>query len=114
MPNVERVLGTVMEDSSNPVVPVADSRKFANRPPGRATGLAGLNSSTNAPPPNRIPSNPPSATSPTGGGQTQHEVLQNFFQSLLSSKDRAGGKDRNAATGQSPPKTSGQSEDAST
>jgi dynein light intermediate chain 1, cytosolic len=23
-------------------------------------------------------------------GQTQHEVLQNFFQSLLSSKDRAG------------------------
>lgn len=28
-------------------------------------------------------------TSP-GGGQTQHEVLQNFFQSLLSSKDRPG------------------------
>lgn len=29
--------------------------------------------------------------SPTSGGQTQHEVLQNFFQSLLSSKDRASG-----------------------
>lgn len=26
--------------------------------------------------------------SPGSGGQTQHEVLQNFFQSLLSSKDR--------------------------
>ncbi|KAI6034907.1 dynein light intermediate chain-domain-containing protein [Pisolithus orientalis] len=38
------------------------------------------------------------------GGQTQHEVLQNFFQSLLSSKDRAGqsaAASRTAAT-QSP------------
>lgn len=108
MPNVERVLGTVMEDSSNIVVPVADSRKYANRPSGRPTGLAGLNSSTNGPPSSRVPSNPPSATSPTGGGQTQHEVLQNFFQSLLSSK---GGKDR--GSGQSPPKTGGQTEDTS-
>lgn len=29
-------------------------------------------------------------SSPGSGGQTQHEVLQNFFQSLLSSKDRPG------------------------
>lgn len=48
----------------------------------------------------------PTANSPSPtGGQTQHEVLQNFFQSLLSSKDRAG-----AAAGQtksSPPKANG-------
>lgn len=31
-----------------------------------------------------------SATSP-GGGSSQHEVLHNFFQSLLSTKDRGGG-----------------------
>ncbi|KAF8559427.1 DLIC-domain-containing protein [Imleria badia] len=39
----------------------------------------------------RAPTSPtPSAPQSSTGGQTQHEVLQNFFQSLLSSKDRAG------------------------
>jgi dynein light intermediate chain 1, cytosolic len=43
-------------------------------------------------PPGRGPGSPtPAAASPSPtSGQTQHEVLQNFFQSLLSSKDRAG------------------------
>ncbi|KAF8138908.1 dynein light intermediate chain-domain-containing protein [Boletus edulis] len=44
------------------------------------------------------------------GGQTQHEVLQNFFQSLLSSKDRAGASaaaSRAAAAGSSLPRTNG-------
>ncbi|KAI6018310.1 dynein light intermediate chain-domain-containing protein [Pisolithus marmoratus] len=48
------------------------------------------------------------------GGQTQHEVLQNFFQSLLSSKDRAGqsaAASRTAAT--QPPKTNGNADDTS-
>jgi dynein light intermediate chain 1, cytosolic len=46
----------------------------------------------------------PVATSPSPtGGQTQHEVLQNFFQSLLSSKDRAG----TSAARTSPPTTNG-------
>lgn len=49
----------------------------------------------------------PSTTSPSPtGGQTQHEVLQNFFQSLLSSKDRAGASAA-AQTKTSPPKTNG-------
>jgi dynein light intermediate chain 1 len=48
----------------------------------------------------------PSNTSPSPtGGQTQHEVLQNFFQSLLSSKDRAGASA--AQTRTSPPQTNG-------
>lgn len=39
----------------------------------------------------RAPTSPTlSASASSPGGQTQHEVLQNFFQSLLSSKDRAG------------------------
>ncbi|KZP20124.1 hypothetical protein FIBSPDRAFT_542861 [Athelia psychrophila] len=42
---------------------------------------------------------------PAAGGQTQHEVLQNFFNSLLSSKDRAGGSP--GATKSSPPKANG-------
>lgn len=119
MPHVERVLND-MENStitpSNPVNQAADPRKFPNRPPGRPAGIAGLNASTNVPPSTRMPasSNPPSATSPTGGPQSQHEVLQHFFQSLLSSKDRAGGRDRNATTASPPAKTNGQTEDAST
>lgn len=48
--------------------------------------------------------NSPTANSPSPtGGQTQHEVLQNFFQSLLSSKDRAGAS-ATAQTRGSPPK----------
>lgn len=51
----------------------------------------------------------PTIPSPNpAGGQTQHEVLQNFFQSLLSSKDRAGASASAAAqTKTSPPKTNG-------
>jgi dynein light intermediate chain 1 len=49
----------------------------------------------------------PTANSPSpAGGQTQHEVLQNFFQSLLSSKDRAGASAA-AQTRTSPPRTNG-------
>lgn len=51
---------------------------------------------------------PSTATSPSPtGGQTQHEVLQNFFQSLLSSKDRAGAAAAAPPTRTSPPKTNG-------
>ncbi|KIK63873.1 hypothetical protein GYMLUDRAFT_40961 [Collybiopsis luxurians FD-317 M1] len=54
-----------------------------------------------------LPLSPGGGGSPTsassGGGQTQHEVLQNFFQSLLSSKDRpgsagSGGRERKKST----------------
>ncbi|EEB91456.1 hypothetical protein MPER_10178, partial [Moniliophthora perniciosa FA553] len=77
LPNVERALSE-MESGiggvNGPSVP--DSRK-AGRPPGVKTN------------PGRPPSSPsPLPTSPSPTGQTQHEVLQNFFQSLLSNKDR--------------------------
>ena len=39
----------------------------------------------------RPPASPGLPGSPGPEGRTQHEVLQNFFQSLLSSRDRAGG-----------------------
>ncbi|KAF5363392.1 hypothetical protein D9756_000241 [Leucocoprinus leucothites] len=117
MPNVERVLNE-MENSNilppNPVNPAADPRKFPNRPPGRSAGLGALNVPTNVAPGARAPSssNPGSSTSPTGP-QPQHEVLHNFFQSLLSS--RAGGRDRNAAAATSPTaKMNGQTEDTNT
>ncbi|KXN92343.1 Cytoplasmic dynein 1 light intermediate chain 1 [Leucoagaricus sp. SymC.cos] len=119
MPHVERVLNDLENSTISPstsVNPAVDPRKFPNRPPGRPTGIAGLNVPTNAPPSNRVlnPSNPGSATSPTGGPQPQHEVLHNFFQSLLSSRDRVGGRDRNAVTTQSPARTNGQTEDTNT
>ncbi|EKM79910.1 hypothetical protein AGABI1DRAFT_119961 [Agaricus bisporus var. burnettii JB137-S8] len=113
MPNVERVLND-MENStiaaSNSTNQAAEARKFPNRPTGRPGGIAGLNASTNATPSARTPTSPPT-TSPTGGQPSQHEVLQHFFQSLLSSKDRAGGKDRNAANTSPPAKTNGQTEE---
>jgi len=63
-------------------------------------------------------STPPTLATSTGGtgGQTQHEVLQNFFQSLLSSKDRAGqsaAASRTAAATQLPKTNGNASDDAS-
>ena len=59
----------------------------------------------------RAPASPTlSASQSSTGGQTQHEVLQNFFQSLLSSKDRAGASaaaSRAAAAAPSLPKSNG-------
>jgi dynein light intermediate chain 1 len=54
----------------------------------------------------RPPISPTIPSPNAAGGQTQHEVLQNFFQSLLSSKDRAGASAA-AQTKTSPPKTNG-------
>lgn len=45
----------------------------------------------------RSPVSPTGNTGQSPGGQSQHEVLQNFFQSLLSSKDRSGGASRGVA-----------------
>lgn len=60
----------------------------SRRLPRTAAGLAPVGTSVA---PGRAPGSPTPAASPSPtSGQTQHEVLQNFFQSLLSSKDRAG------------------------
>ncbi len=94
LPNVERAL-TEMEGGAggpaalNMSVSGDAARKLPSRGTGRpsASGLSvpgvptgGSRSQGTSP---TIPPSP----SPTNG-QTQHEVLQNFFQSLLSSKDR--------------------------
>ncbi|KAG7097328.1 hypothetical protein E1B28_004687 [Marasmius oreades] len=74
LPNVERVLSEM--ESGVGGAGLGDSRK-GGRPPANVK-------TTTRPPssPTQVPQSP----SPTG--QTQHEVLQNFFQSLLSNKDR--------------------------
>lgn len=93
LPNVERALTDMEQGSSaNASQPAAEPNRKMPRPTrapmaplstGGATVTHGLGRSTSGSPSNV------GSPSPTGG-QTQHEVLQNFFQSLLSSKDRAG------------------------
>jgi dynein light intermediate chain 1, cytosolic len=86
LPNVERAL-TDME------IGIGGGAGAANPDPSRkitrnAAALAPVGTSAA---PGRSPGSPTPAASPSPtSGQTQHEVLQNFFQSLLSSKDRAG------------------------
>ncbi|EIM87879.1 DLIC-domain-containing protein [Stereum hirsutum FP-91666 SS1] len=104
MPNVERAL-TEMEASSafTPTGPMSagginlvgpDSpgtplgRKGSGRNPTRAPNAG--NASAAGPGARSDLSSSVMGSSPGSGGQTQHEVLQNFFQSLLSSKDRPG------------------------
>ncbi|KAF9006656.1 hypothetical protein BDQ17DRAFT_1389437 [Cyathus striatus] len=65
------------------------------RPPGLSALGTSVNAATGRPPGSPGPAASPSPTS----GQTQHEVLQNFFQSLLSSKDRPGGNAGGASRG---------------
>ncbi|TFY82754.1 hypothetical protein EWM64_g1248 [Hericium alpestre] len=92
LPNVERALSE-MEGGAGLGTSVLNSeaaRKLTGRPAARAgANVASLTASVG--PGGRSPTSPsmPGTPSPTNG-QTQHEVLQNFFQSLLSSKDRAG------------------------
>ena len=73
LPNVERAM--VEMESGSGGAGLGDSRK-GGRPPG------GIKTARAPSSPTQVPHSP----SPTG--QTQHEVLQNFFQSLLSNKDR--------------------------
>lgn len=55
------------------------------------------------------PTSPMVGSSPSPTGQTQHEVLQNFFKSLLNTKDRGGvspgtsGVSPGVGTGRVPP-----------
>ncbi|EPQ59183.1 hypothetical protein GLOTRDRAFT_113948 [Gloeophyllum trabeum ATCC 11539] len=92
LPNVERAL-TDMETGSGAVatqaggevprkISRASSRPTATLATGGTGAPHGLGRSTSGSPAN--------VGSPSPTGQTQHEVLQNFFQSLLSSKDRPG------------------------
>jgi dynein light intermediate chain 1 len=79
----------------------AATRVGAARPAGAAVGRPASLSTLGPVSPTSIsttrsPVSPPNpGQSP--GGQSQHEVLQNFFQSLLSTKDRTGNVSRGAA-----------------
>ncbi|GBE79865.1 DLIC-domain-containing protein [Sparassis latifolia] len=78
--------------------------RAAGRPPSTLTvpSAGGAGRST-VPSPTLSSAGSPSPT----GGQTQHEVLQNFFQSLLSSKDRTGAGASAASGRAASPKANG-------
>lgn len=101
LPNVERAL-TEMEGGPNVLntsVREEGARKTSGRTSTRApaVGLAVPGPGDNA---RRSPVPSPTLSSSPSNGPTQHEVLQNFFQSLLSSKDRPSGSSRtNSGTG---------------
>ncbi|OBZ70333.1 Cytoplasmic dynein 1 light intermediate chain 1 [Grifola frondosa] len=102
LPNVERAL-TDMEGGigggANPLATSTNGDPHESGPQDVRTPAA--------------PSPSPStATSPNAAGQTQHEVLQNFFQSLLSSKDRvaSGAPATKMATSKSNESTNGTDE----
>ncbi|KAI0082346.1 hypothetical protein K474DRAFT_1585636 [Panus rudis PR-1116 ss-1] len=112
LPNVEKAL-TEMEggisstttNSLNASVAGEPSRKASSRSSARQP--TSLNVPAAGVPPGRSPvASPALSPSASSGGQTQHEVLQNFFQSLLSSKDRAG---VNTTSKSPPPRTNGMS-----
>lgn len=94
LPNVEKALaemetglggGSALNASVNGDAARRLSRGGA-RPTSGLSAVGGTGASTTGRTASPTLSSSPSST----GGQTQHEVLQNFFQSLLSSKDRAG------------------------
>lgn len=94
LPNVERALSE-MESAMGPtgasnLGTTATGRLGARPPVGRAgSGLGTATSPTSAA--MRAPTSPNLGGQGAAGSQTQHEVLQNFFQSLLNTRgDRTG------------------------
>ena len=118
LPNVERALMEMEVGISGSPTGAGDAARRANRTSGRPLTAAGLTAvGTSAPSTatgrgQTSPSLSVATPSPTGG-QTQHEVLQNFFQSLLSSKDRAGAGNSSKPTTQPKANGSGSAEEGS-
>ena len=103
LPNVERAMSEMETGMGGPSLNASIAGRPSTRtaaPAGRPAGLATLASTGPAGiAGSRSPVSPsPGGVSPNPGaaGQTQHEVLQNFFQSLLSTKDRAAGSARSS------------------
>ena len=97
LPNVERALSEMESGIGAASTTTIEGATTTRRLTGRAAGRPGLSQlGTSSSPTNigaRSPGSPaanPTIPSPGAGGQSQHEVLQNFFQSLLSTntKDR--------------------------
>ncbi|KAG9317814.1 dynein light intermediate chain-domain-containing protein [Chiua virens] len=112
LPNVEKALADMESGLGGSGALNAsvngDARRLSrgSARPTSGLGAAGAAASTTG----RTPTSPNlSASQSATGGQTQHEVLQNFFQSLLSSKDRAGAAaaSRAAAAAPSLPQSNG-------
>ncbi|KAJ3991887.1 dynein light intermediate chain-domain-containing protein [Lentinula boryana] len=109
LPNVERLFMEMEGSSSDRLSSSLNDRPSSghDRRTRPTTNRPTMLTSTGASPPSgKAPSSPSptSGVSPTGGaqsaggsGQSQHEVLQNFFQSLLSNKDKRE-RDRGAAS----------------
>ena len=114
LPHVERALSE-MEVGTGSGLSASVSGDAARRMTGRAPARplpSTLSASTTGPLLGRPPTSPtalPTASPSPTGGQTQHEVLQNFFQSLLTSKDRGVAS---AASRRTPaPRTNGNTEE---
>jgi len=95
LPHVEKALADMESGLGGSSVLNAsvngDASRRLSRGSGRPASGLGAPSGTGTASTGRAPTSPTlSASASSTGGQTQHEVLQNFFQSLLSSKDRAG------------------------
>ncbi|TFK43813.1 dynein light intermediate chain-domain-containing protein [Crucibulum laeve] len=122
LPNVERAMAEMETNGGPPVQAPSAVDVAARRAVGRAGGAssrpAGLSAlGTSVTSPTSATGRPPASPGPTTNspsptsGQTQHEVLQNFFQSLLSSRDRAGAAAGAAAAGRPPPRVNGANDD---
>jgi dynein light intermediate chain 1 len=113
LPNVEKALadmetGLGGSGALNASVNGDAARRLSRggaRPTSGLPAVGGAGGSTTG----RTPASPPLSASPSStGGQAQHEVLHNFFQSLLSAKDRAGASAAaSRATAPSLPKSDG-------
>jgi dynein light intermediate chain 1 len=87
LPNVERALSEMEAGMGTGSLNASTGGDAARRLPQRGATGAGMTTHAGRPPTSPTIGGSPSPT----GGQTQHEVLQNFFQSLLSSRDRVSG-----------------------
>jgi len=101
LPTVERALSEMEAGMGTNSLNTSTTGDGARRPLQRGAAGAGMTNIAGRPP----PSSPTIGSSPgPSGGPSQHDVLQNFFQSLLSSRDRGGA----STTGRSmTPKTNG-------
>lgn len=99
LPNVEKLL-TEMEVGIGGANTPPDRRLGSGRA-ARPTPLVSSTSPTNHGSSRPPPSPNTLVSSPSPQGQTQHEVLQNFFQSLLSNKGQPGSRPKVNGTGTS-------------
>lgn len=111
LPNVEKALADMESGVGGGGLNASvngDASRRLSRGSGRPTSGLSTVGGAGAPASGRTPASSTLSSSQSAtGGQTQHEVLQNFFQSLLSSKDRAGASAAASRVSPSLPKANG-------